>query len=77
MPFYFTELHIRVGIEDNSRIIFLFLNKNIYCDPSLEPSRQDSSNEGLQSIFLWRSKENYPCYPSLSGPVLYNVLEAV
>ena len=27
------------GIEDNSKIIFLFLNENLCCDPSLEPSR--------------------------------------
>ena len=27
------------GIEDNSKITFLFLNGNICCDPSLEPSR--------------------------------------
>ena len=34
-----TELQIRGGIEDNSEIIFIFLNKNICCDPSLEPSK--------------------------------------
>ena len=33
------ELQIRKGIEENSKIFFLFLNKNIYCDPSLEPSQ--------------------------------------
>ena len=27
------ELQIRVGIEDNSKIIFLFLNRNMYCNP--------------------------------------------
>ena len=35
-----TELQIRRGIEDNSEIIYLFLNKNILCDPSLELSHQ-------------------------------------
>ena len=35
-----TELHIRRGIEDNSEIINIFLNKNILCDPSLELSHQ-------------------------------------
>ena len=30
-------LQIRGGIEDNSKIIFP-INKNIHCDPSLEPS---------------------------------------
>ena len=28
------ELQIRRGIEDNSKIIFLFLKENICCDPS-------------------------------------------
>ena len=37
---------------DNSEIIFfLFLNENIQCDPSLEPSHQDGSNEGSQCMF--------------------------
>ena len=30
------ELQIRGGIEDNSKIIFVFLNKNICCDPSFD-----------------------------------------
>ena len=38
-----SELQIRGGIEDNSKII---LNKNVCCDPSLEPSQQDGSNDG-------------------------------
>ena len=37
------ELQIRGGIEDNSKIIFLFLNENICCDHSLELSRHVSS----------------------------------
>ena len=28
------------------RQFFLFLNKNICCDSSLEPSQQDGSNDG-------------------------------
>ena len=39
-------LQIRRSIEDNSKIIFIFLNKNMRCDPSLEPSCRDGSNEG-------------------------------
>ena len=31
----------------------------MHCDPSLEPSRQDGSNEGSQYMFLWRNIENY------------------
>ena len=49
------ELQIRGGIEDNSKII-LFLNENIHCDPSLEPSRWDGSDGGSQNMFygdLW------------------------
>ena len=36
-------------------MIFL-LNGNICCDPSLEPSRQDGSNDGSQNMFYM---ENY------------------
>ena len=43
------ELQIRGGIEDNSKIFFfLFLNKNICCDP-------DGSEDESQNMFLWRS----------------------
>ena len=31
----------------------------LHCDPSLEPSCQDSSNEVSQHMFLLRNKENY------------------
>ena len=62
-------------------IIFRFLYKNIYCDPSLEPSLRDGCNEGSQYIrdgcnegsqyiFLLRNKikfsQSYMCYPFLS-----------
>ena len=43
---------VRGGIEDNPKIIFfLFLNENVCCDPSLEPSRRDGSNGGSQHTF--------------------------
>ena len=45
---------------DNSNIIFLFLNENICCDPSLEPSQQDGSNDGLQNMFCGKNLDNYP-----------------
>ena len=51
---------MRGGIEDNSKIILLFLNENICCDPSLEPSQGDSSNDGSQNTFLCRNLANYP-----------------
>ena len=35
-------------------------SENIHCDPSLEPSQRDGSNEGSQYMFLWSNKENYP-----------------
>ena len=40
----------------------------MHCDPSLEPSRRDGSNEGSQRMFSLRNKENIselsvtPCY---------------
>ena len=41
---------IRGGIKHNSKIIFL-ISKNESCDPSLEPSRRDGSNDGSQHTF--------------------------
>ena len=46
-----TELQIKGGFEDNKRYFFLFRDENICCDPSLEPSRRDGSNEGSQNMF--------------------------
>ena len=40
-------------------MISLFLNKNICCDPSLEPSRRDGSNDGSQHKFQTTKMENY------------------
>ena len=40
------------GKRDNSGIVFIFLNENIHCDPALEPSPWDSSDEGPQSMFI-------------------------
>ena len=39
-------LQIRRGKRDILGIIFHILLRNIRCDPSLEPSHQDGSNEG-------------------------------
>ena len=33
------------------RYFFLFFNENICCDPSLEPSTRDGSNDGSQNMF--------------------------
>ena len=46
-----TVLQIRGDIEDNSKIICLFFNENVYCDPSLEPSQRDGSNDWSQHTF--------------------------
>ena len=55
-------LQIRRNNRDNSEIIFFsffFLNENIGCELSLEPSWQDGSNESSQHMFLLKDKENY------------------
>ena len=59
-PFHSPVLQIRESTEDSSKIIFLFLIENICCDPSLESSRRDGSNDGSQNMFKWRNIDNYP-----------------
>ena len=59
------ELKIRGGIEDDSKIIFL-ISQNICCDPSLELSCQDSSNDGSQNMFLWRNGKRGPGRPKMT-----------
>ena len=39
LPEFLLEIQIREGIEDNSKIFFLFLYENICCESSLGPSR--------------------------------------
>ena len=52
----------------------MFLNKNIFCDPSLELFRRDGSKEGSQHMFSLRNKKklslNYPQYSLLSVALL-------
>ena len=51
----------------------IFLHKNIFDDPSLEPSHRDRSNEGSQHMFLLRNKKlslTYPHYTLLSGALI-------
>ena len=50
---------LKRGNRDNLGIIFSFFYEYILCDPSLELSRQDNSNEALQHIFSFRNKKNY------------------
>ena len=47
------QLLVWIGMEDIS------WKKKIYCDPSLEPSQRDGSNEGSQCMFILRHMENY------------------
>ena len=47
---YIAALQIRRGSRDNLGIISHLLHKNIFCDPSLEPS---------QNMFSLRNKKNY------------------
>ena len=44
---------------DPLEAILLILQKNICCDPSSEPSRQDDSDEWSQHMVLMRNKKNY------------------
>ena len=45
-----TELQIKVGIEDNSKIMSYFSTKTCF-DLSMEPSLRDGSNDGSQHTF--------------------------
>ena len=45
--------------RDNRDNYTIFVPKNISCDPSLEPSHPDGSNEGSQHMFSLRNKKNY------------------
>ena len=44
----------------------LILHKNISCDPSVEPSQQDGSDEGSQHITSTSNKKNYHETPPVS-----------
>ena len=46
-----TVLQIRTGERDNLGIIKSCLSIKTFCDPSLEPSYRDGSNEGLNVFF--------------------------
>ena len=62
-----SELQIRGGTEENSKINFLNSQENIHCDPSLEPSRETVLMRGHNISFIGKLGKlflNYPCYPS-------------
>ena len=56
-------------------LLFIFPNENIYCDPSLEPSHRDSSNEGSQHVFIEKSRKNFFEFSSI--PPLICLWEAI
>ena len=53
-----TSAQVRRGYRDDLGIIVHIFHTNIFCDPSLEPSRRDGSNEGSQRMFLLRNRKN-------------------
>ena len=61
---YYSELKIEGGIEDNLKIIFLFLNENIY-KMVLMMVHNDVKKELCGKLSL-----NYPFYPFLSGALI-------
>ena len=69
------EIHMTGAIEDNSKIIFLFLNENIsspWCKKSITPLTFYAKvtmvlMRGHNVCFYEVIMENYPCYPFLSG----------
>ena len=52
-------LQMRRVDRDNLEIIVNISPQNFYCDPSLELSCPDGSNEGSQYIYWSRNKKNY------------------
>lgn len=59
------KVQIRGSIGADSKIFFLLLDETISCDPSLQPSWQDVSNEGSQDVFygeIWKIIPNNLCY---------------
>ena len=54
-------LPMKMGNKDKLGIIFhISISKvqNICCDPSLEPSHRDGSNEGSQCMISLKNKKN-------------------
>ena len=62
------ELQIRGVMRIIQKYFFLFLNENICCDPSLEPSRRDGSNDGHKICFygeIWLIIPKLSLFPPL------------
>ena len=56
---FLAELQVRKGNKGNLGKISHISQKNLFCDPSLEPSHRDGSNDGSQHMFSLRNKKNY------------------
>ena len=55
-----SEVQMRRGNRDSLVVIFLISPYiNLFCDPSLEPSHRDGSNEGSQHRFSLKNKKKY------------------
>ena len=71
-----SDLQIKRGFKDNSKIFFFSPADNICCDPTLETSRRDSYNEGSQHMFFYeeilKTIPKLAVYPLLSA-TLYSV----
>ena len=52
---HYAVLQIRKGNGGNLEIIYHIFSLKIFCDPSIEPSRRDGSNEGSQNMFVIRT----------------------
>ena len=69
------------GVEDSSKIFFLFPNKKICCDLSLEPSHvnssRDSSNEGSQHIIGGEIQINCLTKPSFVWARLFKTNDVI
>ena len=61
------------GKRDNLGKFSILLLLKVYCNPSLEPSHRDSSNEGSQHMFSLRNKEKL-CFNNLQYPLLFGAL---
>ena len=59
MSGFFSALDKKGCNRDNLGTISHIFYKILFCDPSLEPSHRDSSNEGSQYMFSLRNKKNY------------------
>ena len=65
MYMYHSVLQIWKGNKELRGNCLYFLIKIIRCDPSLEPSHGDGSNEGSQYMFILRKKRNKKKYRNI------------